>query len=40
MELVYFILYLLIYKKLNRLSQNDTIDIQDKKGELLCHKLL
>ena len=38
--MVYFILYLLIYKKLNRLFKSDTIDIQDKKGELLCHKLL
>ena len=28
--MVYFILYLLIYKKLNRLSKSDTIDIQNK----------
>lgn len=29
--MVYFILYLLIYIKLNRFSKSDTIDIQDKK---------
>ncbi|VIQ83092.1 addiction module antitoxin [Streptococcus pneumoniae] len=29
--MVYFILYLLIYKKLNRLSKSDTIDIQEEK---------
>lgn len=29
--MVYFILYLLIYKKLNSLSKSDTIDIQEKK---------
>lgn len=28
--MVYFILYLLIYKKLKRLTQGDTIDIQNK----------
>ena len=32
--MVYFILYLLIYKKLNRLSKSDTIDIQDKKRRI------
>ena len=28
------------YKNLNCLSKSDTIDIQGKKGELICHKLL
>ena len=32
--MVYFILYLLIYKKLNSLSKSDTIDIQDKKRRI------
>ena len=32
--MVYFILYLLIYKKLNRFSKSDTIDIQDKKRRI------
>ena len=39
MELVYFILYLLIYKKLNRLSKNDTIDIQDKKRRIAMSQI-
>ena len=32
--MVYFILYLLIYIKLNSLSKSDTIDIQDKKRRI------
>lgn len=37
--MVYFILYLLIYKKLNRLSKNDTIDIQDKKRRIAMSQI-
>ncbi len=35
----YFILYLLIYKKLNRLSKSDTIDIQDKKRRIAMSQI-
>ena len=37
--MVYFILYLLIYKKLNRLSKSDTIDIQDKKRRIAMSQI-
>ena len=37
--MVYFILYLLIYKKLNRFSKSDTIDIQDKKRRIAMSQI-
>ena len=37
--MIYFILYLLIYKKLNRFSKSDTIDIQDKKRRIAMSQI-
>ncbi|CBJ22508.1 conserved hypothetical protein [Streptococcus mitis B6] len=37
--MVYFILYLLIYKKLNCLTQGDTIDIQNKSRRIAMSQI-